>query len=147
MTFEKKRVYSCINAEDLEIGSKVIVANNLEDLKKRVAEYKPENTIHVIRSIKPEMFEYRFMVDEGYANDGYMLAYLVELPNENALKWTDLKVGDTIRDRTDKNLLFMITAMDTTETDDEDFCHVMFANEWTSDKELEGYEKVTIYDV
>lgn len=147
MIFEKKRVYSCVNADDLELGSKVIVANNLDDLKKRVMEYKPENTIHVIHSIKPEMFEYRFVIDEGYTNDGYLLAYLVELPNENALKWTDLKVGDIIRNRADKNLLFIITAMDFTETDDKNFGHVMFDNEWTSDKELEGYEKVTIYDV
>ena len=39
MEFDKSRVFTTVNADELKVGSKVIVADNLASLKRRVAVY------------------------------------------------------------------------------------------------------------
>lgn len=110
MKFDKSRVYTALNADELPIGSKVIVADNLESLKKKVAAfYDDENAIAYITEvcdIRSENCEKRFKIVErnydrclyGY----YGLAYLVaepepeSKPNRIKCKCETYKIGDIL---------------------------------------------------
>lgn len=71
MEFDKSRVYTALNADELHEGDKVIVADNLADLK----EFVRKNDVHEIEDILSDCVNERFGVC-GMAN--YALAYLVE---------------------------------------------------------------------
>lgn len=71
MKFDKTKVFTSLNADELHEGDKVIVANNLADLK----EFVRQNDVHEIEDILSDCVNERFGVC-GMAN--YSLAYLVE---------------------------------------------------------------------
>jgi hypothetical protein len=71
MKFDKSRCYSALNADELRVGDKVVVADNLADLM----EFVRKNDVHEIEDILSEKCSERFGVC-GMAN--YALAYLVE---------------------------------------------------------------------
>jgi hypothetical protein len=71
MEFQRERVYTALNADELKPGDKVIVADNLADLKKEVE----KGNVHEIEDILSDCVNERFGVC-GMAN--YALAYLVE---------------------------------------------------------------------
>ena len=107
MKFDKSRVYTAINADELPIGSKVIVADNLASLKKKVAAFYDENAIAYITEvcdIISENCESRFkIVERNYDRclySYYRLAYLVAEPEPkpNHIKCEELKIGDIISD-------------------------------------------------
>ena len=93
MEFDKSRVYTALNADELKIGSKVLVSNCISTLKDQVANYKEGDTRELISICSESSLDGRF---ETIANI-YHLAYLVSEPEEKKLKWTDLKVKDVIR--------------------------------------------------
>ena len=70
MEFDKSRVYTALNADELKAGSTVIVADTLAELKERVQKGEPITTIDDVRT---ENYGYRFVAD----NDHYMFAYLI----------------------------------------------------------------------
>ena len=121
MKFDKSRVYTALNADELPIGSKVIVADNLESLKKKVAAfYDDENAIAYITEvcdIISENCEKRFKIVERYYDrclySHYGLAYLVaepeSKPKPNHIKCETYKVGDIL---TDGNIDYMILGID-----------------------------------
>lgn len=127
MEFCKSKVYTALNADELKVGSKVMVANSLATLKNLVEE---DLSIVTLVGIDDESYSARFF--DGTTN--WYLAYLVEEPEENKLRWTDLKVGDII---TSGNLTAMIT-----EIDKEYHIHICAGHKWFSDEELEDWEKV-----
>ena len=87
MEFLKERVYTALNADELKVGSKVYLADDLADLRHIVeTDYKAV----ILSSINPESFQCRFC--EGIT--GYALAYLVEEPE--GLKWTEDEMKDRI---------------------------------------------------
>lgn len=133
MDFDKSKVYTALNADELKIGSKVIVAYDLKTLKNLVS-INDERVIHNLVKVYDESNYSRFVVDNGccYA---YSLAYLVEEPEK--LRWTDLKIGDIIRNSKDK-----ITAMVTRIDSDDSNCHIYIANQGVYDGELDEWEKV-----
>lgn len=107
MKFDKNRVYTAINADELPIGSKVIAADNLASLKKKVAAFYDENVIGYITEvcdIISENCESRFkIVERNYDRclySYYKLAYLVAEPEPkpNHIKCEELKIGDIISD-------------------------------------------------
>lgn len=100
--FDKSRVYTAANADELKEGSKVCVADNLSELKSRLYRGKTAT----LSKIQSEDCLYRFCVE----NCNFALAYLIEPPKEKVLKWTDLKVGDVIRtkDGTETDLVIRI---------------------------------------
>lgn len=100
MEFDVSRVYSAVNADELKAGSKVIVADNLEELRTKI---ELDAKAEVLLGIEPDNRLYRFRVH--YARSA--LAYLVEAPIP--LKWTDLKVGDLV---TKDNAIAMVTLID-----------------------------------
>lgn len=127
MKFDVSRAYSAINAAELKIGSKVIVADNLKALVERVELNAPVKDI--VRSIGPEWEMRRIATYD----DTYALAYLVEEPAK--LKWTDLKVGDIIRRGAGTRMVVGIDA-------DSSSMHIYTGTAWLDDEELEEWEKV-----
>ena len=128
MGFDKSRVYTALNADELKVGSTVYVADSLASLKEAV-EY---DAIHrTITSIQDDKTEYRFIAESME----WALAYLISEPE--VLKWTDLKIGDVLK-RKGSNEVNMVTGIrEETKTNE----HILLSY-WTSDKELEEWEKV-----
>ena len=134
MEFDESKVYTGLNADKLKVGSQVIVADNLKDLKDRVIH---NVTTQTLRNIRDEDETYRFSTDSS----AYALAYLVEeLPR---LKWTDLEVGDVIRKGTIKSMVITIDERHDTNL------HVLSCDSWLatnliwlSDYDLVQWEKV-----
>ena len=129
MEFDKSKVYTAVNADELKVGSKVIVANDLAHLRVFVH----DNVSCVLEKVLDEEITCRFVANEG---EPYSLAYLVSEPEEKKLEWTDLKVGNVIRTKDGKNIR-MVTGIDNTEGN-RHICTTY----WLSDKELEEWEKV-----
>jgi hypothetical protein len=74
----------------------------------------------------------RFKVD----NNCYALAYLVSEPEEKKLVWTDLKIGDVIRNGVFTHLVTGIHNFEQTNK------HIFVSGNWITDEELEEWEKV-----
>lgn len=74
MEFDKSRIYSAVNADELHAGDKVIVSYNLYGLKEQVKMFT-ESAIDVIEVIQDEDYFNRFKVKHG---ESFPLAYLVE---------------------------------------------------------------------
>lgn len=89
MEFDKSKVYTAANADDLKVGSKIIVTQSFGELKEAVKVNKEPVVLKAVLS--PHCIA-RF---EASDNVCYHLAYLVEEPD--VLKWTDLKVGDIVK--------------------------------------------------
>lgn len=136
MEFDINRVYTAVNADELKVGSKVVCANTIKDLKRKVA----ENEITEIKGIKDDCYENRFSA--WFDDDllGYALAYLVEEPEEKKLKWTDLKVKDVIKYGTEQA---EVTYIDKAGIGGNDTCHIAIGCRGTIfDDELRLWEKV-----
>lgn len=80
---DKSRVYTALNADKLKVGSKVIVADTLLELKECILKHKLPK---ILNKIEPENFEYRFLCDDGFH---YSLAYIPEKQMTN--EWHDLR--------------------------------------------------------
>ena len=129
MEFDKSKVYTALNADEVKIGSKCIFANNLDSLKCKVEE---GTDIRPIVQILNDSYERRFKTD---VRGEYPFAYLISEPEEKKLKWTDLKLGDVIRHKSTK-VEYLITGIHY-----DDKC-VFFCGDWADDEELEAWEKV-----
>ena len=79
MEFDKSRVYTALNADELKIGSKVILGNTLTELKEAV-EVEKEEAIQNLAIIHGEDIMLRFTGDKYHS--GYTLAYLIEPPKK-----------------------------------------------------------------
>lgn len=126
MEFDVSRVYTAVNADELKVGSKVLVADNLEELRTKV---ELDAKAEVLLGIEPDNRLYRFRVH--YARSA--LAYLAEAPIP--LKWTDLKVGDVIRSGWRTR---MVTGID----NDSSNIHVVIGDLSLDDYDLREWEKV-----
>ena len=78
MEFDKSRVYTAVNADELKVGSKCIFANTVQDLKAFVKTKRPVT----LTSIGDESSPKRFMGSYGYADVAYLFAYLIEPPSK-----------------------------------------------------------------
>lgn len=85
MKFDKSRVYTALNADELKVGSKVVLSCILSNLKR----YVEDNEIVTLTDILGEDEEYRFVS----GNDCGTFAYLVEEPKINI---DNLKLGDKL---------------------------------------------------
>jgi hypothetical protein len=129
MEFDKSRVFTALNADELKPGSKVIVADNIEGLKICV---KNETSIRTMIEVLPESNSHRFVTDDSME---FLLAYLISEPEEKKLKVSDLKLGDIVRHKSG-NLEYLVTSID------HNVNAVFFANDWYRDEELGNWEKV-----
>ena len=82
MEFDKSRVYTALNADELKVGSTVIVANDLRSLRTKVEKF--DNSYKVqLGDILSEAAIHRFETTSGYT---YVLAYLTSPPKEPKYK-------------------------------------------------------------
>ena len=131
MEFNKSKVYTALNADELKPGSKVIVSNSLDSLKMRVAS---GDSIRTLAGILEEDTIYRFTIEGGTS---FALAYLVNEPV--SLKWTDLKIGDIIEFENNK-IQYIITGIDSGELNNVN--HIHYAGDWQEDEKLKHFHKV-----
>jgi hypothetical protein len=141
MKFDKSKVFTALNADELKIGSKVILADSIAVLKSKVVSEndicesrKLESNICELRKIEVEAEPYRF-VSSGKVR--YMLCYLVSEPEEKLLKWTDLKIGDVIKLKDNKRKVQVIGI----DEDGSDY-HIYACGNWMRDTDLANWEKV-----
>ena len=83
MKFDKSRVYTAVNADELKIGSRVVLCDSLLELKEAV-ETEKKGTIQNLAIIHGEDMPFRFTGDKYHS--GHLLAYLIEPPAEPKYK-------------------------------------------------------------
>ena len=83
MKFDKSRVYTAVNAEELKIGSKCIFADTIYALRKKVGSDSAQLFVHVLRAVRDGSKKERFEEDDSTT---YLLAYLIEPPVEPKYK-------------------------------------------------------------
>ena len=127
MEFDVSKVYSAVTAEQLKVGDKVIVADNLEQLRNKVQSGAEP---HKLVAVLEDNCEYRFSIGQ----EPYALAYLVK--PRCKLHWTDLKPGDSI---CKEDVTYMVTVVDSYE---DAYRHIYAGDIWLSNDELEEWEKV-----
>lgn len=123
MEFDASRVYTSMNADKLKVGSKVVVADSVMDLKRKVSDDEYE----VLTAILAEDSTYRFRVDTRTA---YCLAYLVK---EKSLEWQDVQIGDVLYQKSNPAVQYLVTAKDFDADADK---HIYAAGAWISDAAL-----------
>lgn len=78
MEFDRSRVYSAVNADELKPGDKVIAAHQLGNLKYQVSQkdsyVQPDYNVWTIKEIKEDTYSDRFVT----VNGAFPLVYLVE---------------------------------------------------------------------
>ena len=130
MEFDKNRIYTAVNADELKVGSLVICADTMEKLKLNVkAIFEPKT----LQDIFDEGNERRFQVN-GLS---WALVYFVSEPEEKVLKWTDLKIGDVIKNKQESEYRMVVGLSPNHESE-----HVMVSDGWMTDEFLESWEKV-----
>ena len=82
MEFDKSRVYTAVNADELKVGSKVYVSDNMHYLRECV-EDNFESCI--LTRVMSEKEAKRFYIDDK-SNEKWQLAYLIEPPAEPKYK-------------------------------------------------------------
>ena len=82
MEFDKSRVFSAVNADELKIGSRVILGDSLSELIEAV-EAETEAAIQNLMIIHGENMSFRFTGDKYHSG---RLAYLIEPPVEPKYK-------------------------------------------------------------
>lgn len=137
MEFNKDKVYTALNADELKVGSKVAASDNIATLKEKVE----RNDFRILTAILAEHAKYRFRTVK-FINDAatvdFIYAYLVSEPEEKKLKWQDLKIGDVIRCKF-TGIKYLITAVDSRE---HVVSHIFIDDSWISDDAISfGYEK------
>lgn len=123
MKFDASRVYTSMNADKLKVGSKVVVADSVMDLKRKVSGDECEFLTAILAEDSP----YRFRVDTYTA---YCLAYLVE---EKSLEWQDVQIGDVLYQKSNPAVQYLVTAKDFYADADK---HIYAAGAWISDAVL-----------
>lgn len=139
MEFDKSKVYTSVNADELKEGSIVVAANDLSTLRDKVYIEQYNELFKIWGTSITNRFEV-FPINKE-KTERYNLCYLISEPEEKKLKWTDLKIGDIIRCKTETR---MVTGIDTSNEPDEDgdVCHICAGDWWSTDKDLEEWEKV-----
>jgi len=90
MEFDKSRVYTALNADELEIGSKCIFADTIHDLRLYVqTDCMPKNLVRLFGDDNID----RFVTDEGT----FIYAYLIEPPAEVGFRNKE-KISEKIND-------------------------------------------------
>ena len=141
MEFDKNRVYTALNADELKIGSRVVVADNITDLKKKVS----NDECSVLSNILSGDWIYRFEVNTPDRDAiQHCLAYLVSEPEENKLKWQDVKIGDTLYRKSNPSMQFLVTAKSFNANIDR---HIYVVDTWIKDTVLaDDYAKVGVLE-
>lgn len=135
MEFDKAKVYTALNADELKVCSKVIIGNTIEELRNRVQNGTTPLTLSEIRS---DRYEKRFKVEEYKEDSVFSFIYLISEPEEKKLKWTDLKLGDVIKQKY-STISYLVTGID---SEGESGSHILVGKTWIEDVSLCNWVKV-----
>lgn len=135
MEFDKAKVYTALNADELKVCSKVIIGNTIEELRNRVQNGTTPLTLSEIRS---DRYEKRFKVEEYKEDSVFSFIYLISEPEEKKLKWTDLKLGDVIKQKY-STISYLVTGID---SEGESGSHILVGKTWIEDASLCNWIKV-----
>lgn len=80
MEFDSNRVYTCVNADELKAGDKVILAHTFAELKILVEHDNKKRTLSEVYS---DTHERRFVYNGIYYKELFELAYLIERATKN----------------------------------------------------------------
>ena len=80
MEFDKSKVYTALNADELQIGSRCIFADTINELKSRLEYF--ESYIDTLEGVCNDDEAERFVCKDTT----YLLAYLIEPPDEPKYK-------------------------------------------------------------
>ncbi len=89
MEFDRNRVYTALNADELKPGSKVIVANYLESLKTQVEANSYPSYVVELSQIMGTSSTNRFKA----GNKTFNLAYLISKPEPNCIVYVCRRKG------------------------------------------------------
>lgn len=90
MEFDKSRVYTALNADELQIGSECIFANTIHDLRLYVqSDYAPKSLVHLFGDNNVD----RFVSNKGT----FIFAYLIAPPAEVGFRNKE-KISEKIDD-------------------------------------------------
>lgn len=78
MEFDKTRVYTALNADELKVGSKCIFADTVQGLKKHIETKQILTLVGIYEEHKRD----RFIGSDGAIEASYSLAYLIEPSDE-----------------------------------------------------------------
>lgn len=134
MEFDKAKVYTALNADELKVGSRVIIGNTIEELKNKVQNGTTPLTLSEIRS---DFYEKRFKVEE-YEDSVFSFIYLISEPEEKKLKWTDLKLGDVVKQK-GGTISYLIVGIDSEGVGGS---HILIGKTWVEDINLCDFVKV-----
>ena len=135
MEFDKAKVYTALNADELKVCSKVIIGNTIEALRNRVQNGTTPLTLSEIRS---DRYEKRFKVAEYEEDSVFSFIYLISEPEEKKLKWTDLKLGDVIKQKY-STISYLVIGID---SEGEAGSHILVGKTWIDDVCLCDWEKM-----
>lgn len=82
MEFDKSRIYTAVNADELAIGSKCFFADTIQDLRQKVQDEDGETCVGILTNLYDDDNVERFVA--GCFT--YIYAYLIELPPEPKYK-------------------------------------------------------------
>jgi len=135
MKFDKSRIYTDVNADELKVGSKVYVADCLADLQREFFNACEDRIYTIVEILSPSNNPRFKAKTKNGAVFYWHLAYLIEEPD--SLKWSDLKIGDIIKTKNGRKVR-MVTGVDIDNTE----LHIV-TDMYISDEELaEKWEKV-----
>jgi len=139
MKFDKSRVFTAVNAEELKVGSKVIISDTIASLELKVNKWIEGCTdnVHKLIYIRGKDEHSRFEVEMG---SSWMLAYLVEEAKDEGLKWTDLNLGYALRG-VSISLRVMVIGINIDPNTDT---HILLSSVgWIKDDCLKDWELIT----
>ena len=79
MEFDKSRVYTAVNADELKIGSKCLFADTIAELRNMVQDEDAQYYMSELTQVFPDSVVERFEQDD---TEVYAFAYLIEPPAE-----------------------------------------------------------------
>ena len=87
MEFDKNKVYTAANADEVKVGSKGFFADSLAGLRLDV--FSEYTTLRELTDVYNEHVDHRFETNDGGNIDVYNLFYLVEEPQEKKSSLSD----------------------------------------------------------
>ena len=81
MEFDKSRVYTALNADELKIGSRCVFADTIEELKRRVL--NADAFVNTLSRVYTEGEDARFVCED---NIKHLLAYIIEPSKDSGYK-------------------------------------------------------------
>ena len=126
----------CIAADSVRDIKEILVKDD-ESITRQLVQIKTVNSdksfpFNTTSNDSHEFYPFKFVYIDPAFQD--------MIHNEKGLKWTDLKIGDTVRSKENRNIRFQVQGIDESADTWE---HIFFGGRWKSNDDLAAdWEKV-----